>query len=188
MKPQLLEVLEVRKDYRELGLFKCACGNEFVATTYNVRSGRKKTCGCSLMQKLNSEAHTKHGKVNTYEYGIWHSIRKRCLDPNNHAYDKYKGKLCKEWDSFEQFLQDMGEAPTNKHTIDRIDNDGGYSKSNCRWATMKQQQRNKSNTLWVKWNGLRLRLTEYAEQNSLTYSAAYMRLHRNKLRGVERCK
>lgn len=187
-KPQLLEVLEVRKDYRELGLFKCACGNEFVATTYNVKSGRKKTCGCSLKNKLNGEAHTKHGKSFSYEYSAWRSMRKRCLDPNNHAYEKYKGKLCEEWGSFQQFHADMGDAPTKKHSIDRIDNNGGYNKENCRWATMRVQQRNRSNTLWVIWNGLKLRLTEYAEQNDLTYSSAYMRLHRNQLEGVERCK
>lgn len=185
-KPLLLEMLPNRKDYRLMGLFKCQCGNTFTSRIYDVESSRKKTCGCSLLTELNRAAHTKHNRSRAYEYGVWRSMKKRCLDPNNHAYEKYKGKLCDEWLSFENFFADMGEAPSDRRTIDRIDNSGGYNKENCRWANMQEQQRNRGNTLWVEADGVKMRLTEYAESKKLTYSAAYMRLWRDKLPGVVR--
>lgn len=186
-KPQLVRFTK-SKNYRKQAIYRCACGNEFETLVYNVDKGRKQTCGCHLMQVLNSQAHTKHDMSFSPTYSTWRSMVKRCTDPNNQAYERYKGLLSDSWRSFEKFYEDMGERPdSNEYTIDRIDNEKGYCKENCRWASMKTQQRNRGNTLFVTANDKRMRLTEFAETNGITYSAAYMRLVRGKLKGVERC-
>lgn len=88
-----------------------------------------------------------HGLSNTYEYGIWHGMKDRCYNPNRREYKWYGGKgvrVCERWiKSPATFIQDMGIAPTPKHTIDRIDSGGDYEPSNCRWATMQQQSVNR---------------------------------------------
>jgi len=88
-----------------------------------------------------------HGKHDTSEYRIWRHIKDRCLNPKNRRYSDYGGRgitVCDAWQhSFSAFLEDVGERPSNKHSIDRVDNDKGYSKENCRWATDQEQNLNK---------------------------------------------
>ncbi len=127
-----------------------------------------------------------HGMSFTREYGAWTAMKKRCTYEKHPAYSRYKGLLCDEWNSFDKFIEDMGPAPTQKHTIDRIDNNLGYIKSNCRWATMKEQQRNRRNSLYVIDNGKKKLLTVLGEEMGISYSAVYMRLVRGQLKGVSR--
>jgi hypothetical protein len=105
---------------------------------------------------------------------------RRCYKPTDHHYPDYGGRgitVCAKWlGSFEAFLADMGEAPTPKHSIDRIDNNVGYSPENCRWASPSEQARNKRNTRMMECNGVTKPLAEWAEITGLTQKQIWSRL------------
>ena len=131
-------------------LCRCSCGKVFEAIRYNVLEGKSKTCGCSR-----GKASIRHGMSKSREYKVWTGIKQRCLNPNNEKYPRYGGRgitVCSRWMLFDNFLFDMGEIP-NGMSIDRIDNNKGYSKENCRWATNREQSRNKSNNVLLSLNG-----------------------------------
>ena len=138
---------------------KCTCGNTCVVLASHLLSGNKKSCGCLKRTVLGNATRT-HGRSNSrvsgYKdrtYGIWQAMRDRCTNPNRADWNRYGGAgvtYDPSWDSFEQFVADMGNAPTGL-TIDRIDGSEGYSPTNCRWATYKEQSLNSSKaTLYTK--------------------------------------
>lgn len=121
----------------------------------------------------------RHGGRRTDEYRIWRHMRTRCENQNCPAYKWYGGrgiKVCERWLDFKNFFDDMGARPSKKHTIDRIDVNGDYAPSNCRWATMKTQQRNRSNNVIYTHNGVTASLAELCELNGCKYSTVHMRL------------
>jgi hypothetical protein len=107
-----------------------------------------------------------NGKA-TPEYNAWASMKHRCQSPKNQILQTIGGRgitVCAEWsESFETFLADVGYRPTAKHSLGRIDNDGNYEPSNCRWETVTQQQRNKRSCHYVKFLGRTMTVTEAAE-------------------------
>ena len=131
----------------------CACGNRTEHTTGQLRSGAARSCGCARTEAT-IRRNTRHGYAKygsrPAEYEIWRAMRRRCSNPKNDDYQYYGARgisVCSRWDDFAQFYADMGTRTTSKHSIDRIDNDGNYEPSNCRWATAIQQRRNRRDYL-----------------------------------------
>jgi len=117
----------------------CECGKEVVVDGAKIRSGEVKSCGCLLADR-------NHGLWGTPEYWVWHSMKQRCENPHFKQYSDYGGRgitVCARWEEFKNFFSDMGERPAPELTIERIDNEKGYSPDNCKWATKTEQQRNK---------------------------------------------
>ena len=134
---------------------QCDCGGSTVASVGTLRSGNTKTCGCSWWDEVAAERtrkrSTRHGQYKSLTYRSWAAMRHRCqqttIDPNNRKYYvAYGTTVCKRWDKFENFLEDMGQRPSRKPSIDRINPYGNYEPTNCRWATSKEQRANRRET------------------------------------------
>lgn len=132
------------EDYKLFTYFykcKCKCGNTGIIPLTNLRSGRSKSCRFC--------GHTKTGISKNPLYATYIGMKNRCYNTKNHSYCNYGGRgitICKRWlgkRGFWNFVKDMGEKPSGEYSIDRIDNDKGYSPKNCRWATNSMQQKNK---------------------------------------------
>lgn len=142
----VLECSGRNKHGSAIWLCRCACGNGKVIHGGSLRNGSSKTCGCSHSE-LATQLNLVHGKHGTPEYRAWKAMITRCTNPNAANYSYYGGKdvcVCERWrHSFENFYADMGQKPTSKHSLDRIDANGNYEPSNCRWATTGVQRINR---------------------------------------------
>lgn len=160
-------------------LCRCDCGNEIVAAQGNLRSGNTKSCGC-LRVDVARESFTTHGMSSTQEHKIWEAMRERCFDKNNKRYRDYGGRgitVCARWrSSFEAFYADMGPRPSRQHSIERRDTHGNYEPGNCRWATAKEQQRNRRNNRLITIDGHTLPLAAWCETYGVSYDLVRGRL------------
>jgi len=160
-------------------LFECDCGNQFEANGYSARSGKVTTCPACAAERSRI-ASVKHGMSETDEFSVWTDIQTRCYNQNTKAFPDYGGRgirVCDRWlSSFENFISDMGFRPSSDHSIERNDVNGSYEPSNCRWATLEEQARNKRNTRFIDINGTTKRLQEWAEQTGLSASAIHLRI------------
>ncbi|HDR0611642.1 hypothetical protein [Pasteurella multocida] len=181
MKYGRLTLLEPMRRTRDKHKCICDCGNILFVRLNSLKSGNTKSCGC-LKKELTSQCFSKHGKKFTPEYTSWQLMKDRCLNKNNKTYKYYGGrgiKVCSEWiDSFERFFLDMGEKPSKHHTLDRINTNGDYSRENCRWASKKEQVRNRHNTKMIKYKNETRPLAEWCEILGLDYANTNKRLFR----------
>ena len=156
----VLARVDNNKHGQSMWLCRCECGNTKIVRQSHILSGNTKSCGCFYKERIH-EIHLKHGhnkkKHTSSTYKSWSELIQRCTNPNNKRYERYMGRgitVCTRWlNSFENFLEDMGERPSKDHSIDRIDNDGNYEPSNCRWTTYKEQNSNQRSNVWMTFNG-----------------------------------
>lgn len=173
-------------------LCQCQCGTKRKVLSNTLALGTSKSCGCYSVDKG-----YKHGMEGTPTYNCWAHMLTRCNNSNHKQYDRYGGrgiKVCKSWHTFTNFYADMGEKPDGL-SLDRIDNDGGYNKKNCRWATKRQQVGNQSRSLRFEWNGKLRTLSDLAHEHGMNRRRVYQRLLagwtladalKTKVRGVEK--
>lgn len=137
------------KNNKAMWLCKCDCGNLKTILGSHLTSGNTQSCGCQrkdTMQKLLTvHGHNRRGQ-RSGEYESWRGMIERCTNPNHQAYKDYGGRgivVCERWRNFENFLADMGSKPSKEYSIERIDVNGNYELSNCKWTTKTEQSRNK---------------------------------------------
>ena len=154
---RITAIMPLQKRTRNGGVVwqcRCDCGKEFQTTANALRTNMTTSCGCKRIEVLkNSPIHITHGGESDRLYGVWRGMKQRCKNPNHNRYRFYGGrgiKICPEWEkdysAFREWAYANGYdeyAPRGECTIDRIDVDGDYTPENCRWVTMKVQNRNK---------------------------------------------
>lgn len=161
----------------------CDCGNKTVVEGTNIKNGSVKSCGC-LRNKIASENATKrnykHGMADTRLQKIWSGMKIRCFDKNHVYYKRYGGRgisVCDEWMDFATFANwALNNGYSDLLTIDRIDNDGNYEPTNCRWVTQKKQNRNRLGNHNVSIGTETHCLSEWAEINNISYNTILSRL------------
>lgn len=170
---------------------RCRCGKEITAYYADVLSGAHRSCGCHHPATNLTHGQTRGGI--SREYRTWASMKTRCGNPATEGYRLYGGRgirVCSAWQTFENFYADMGARPTPKHSIDRVDFHGHYScghceectengwPANCRWATTREQTRNKSTNRWLTYGGETMVLNDWAARLGINRSTLVERLQR----------
>jgi len=161
----------------------CECGNEVVKSSNDLHQGLmscSRACGISESNKRRS----RHGMWETKIYRTWTSMKSRCTNPKSTHWARYGGRgitVCQEWaDSFEKFYEHVGDPPTDKHTLDRIDNNRGYEPGNVRWATRKEQANNTSFNMWIEYDGKRMTWAQWANYLGIKYNTLMTRVRDKK--------
>lgn len=184
-----LIVLSYNHTYKKVAfwLCLCECGTHKIINGANLRYGHTASCGCIaketskqniLKTRIKNITHGQSGtNKRTGTYISWYAMLQRCTNPKNIRYSSYGMRgisVCASWYSFVNFFKDMGERPTGK-TLDRIDNDGNYESSNCRWTTVSEQNFNRSPKL-LFYNGIGRTLADWADELNISKSAICRRL------------
>lgn len=156
---------------------QCDCGKKSNVVTSNLLRGQSKSCGCRKPE-VSRQNMLRHGLADSRIHRSWMSMRQRCLNQNDRAYKNYGGRgigISDRWLAFENFAQDMGSMPDG-YELDRINVNGNYEPTNCRWANPKTQANNKRNNRILEIDGISKTLTQWCESTGITKSAAQKRL------------
>jgi hypothetical protein len=177
---KVLKNLGINKYHKSIFLCECYCGNEFVCVGSSLENGNTSSCGCysKIKSKENGLNNKTHGLTNSRLYSIWNGLKERCYNKNClKDYKNYGGRgitVCYEWlDKNNGFINFYNWSMANEYqkdlTIDRIDNNKGYSPDNCRWCTQKQQCRNRRNNHIIIYNNISKTMIEWAEYCNIDY-------------------
>lgn len=165
-----------RKSGESIWECRCECGNTAHVTSSKLRKGHTNSCGCNR-----GELHG-HNFKNSPEYRAWNGMKRRCYWKKHKDYSRYGGRgivVCERWmNSFTTFLEDMGLRPSSKHSLDRIDVNGNYEPSNCRWATDVEQSNNRHSNVVIEFNGESKTATEWARHLGMPDDVIAKRIRR----------
>jgi hypothetical protein len=163
-------------------LCRCDCnGTRCIVVTSNLRRGSTKSCGC-LKKEFEKRLGTRpitHGMSGTSTYRSWCAMMRRCYDHGYKDYPYYGGRgitVCERWHRFENFYADMGERPEGM-TLDRVDVNRQYNKSNCRWASRTTQMNNTTRNRWLTYEGTTMTMSEWAKVTGISYTVLRARLN-----------
>jgi len=164
-------------------LCRCTCGATKIVRSYSLRKGITTSCGCFMLEQNGINRPRRRGLVfkdsNHPCYNSWMAMIRRCTEPKYHAYNRYGGRgisVCDRWlDSFSLFCLDMGDKPSPSHSIDRIDNNGDYTPTNCRWATPSEQRRNQRRSICLVYEGAKYSLEDLAQRLNVNRGTLYSR-------------
>jgi hypothetical protein len=155
---------------------RCDCGNEKVVIAGVLTNHKSRSCGCLRASLHHVHGHaTRTGRTKTYQ--VWYNMIQRCYNEKNTQFADYGGRgifVCARWRNFNYFLEDMGET-AGKLTLERTNNDDGYTPENCRWVTRGENLRNKRNNVYVEFDGKRQCLQDWARDTGLNHRTLYQR-------------
>lgn len=183
------------RDKRAYWICLCDCGNEKAINGHAIRGGKTISCGCKFSEVM-IERNKTHGLSHLGEYRIWSAMRERCRSPRHIHYERYGARgisVCNGWNKdFKSFYDDLGPRPLGRYSIDRIDNEKGYTcghcdeckdkgwKLNCRWSNDVDQANNRCNSITVTHNGREMLLVELSQETGIPYTTLYQRHRKGK--------
>jgi hypothetical protein len=172
----------VRHNSRDYFECRCDCGTIKLVRKSKLLDGTSRSCGCLRNDNLTTHGATKNNiRRESHEYWIWNTIVQRCTNPKVKNWMDYGGRgitVCDRWLKYENFIADMGKRPTAEHSIDRDDNEAGYSPENCRWATRQEQATNKRNNHLIELFGRCQHLAGWAREYGIDHTLIISRLSR----------
>lgn len=157
---------------------QCDCGKVKRVDALTVRKGKSTSCGC-FRAEVTSVRSATHRMTGTPEHQCWRNMLNRCTNPKVKLYPHYGGRgieVCERWREFEHFYADMGPRPTPKSQIDRRENNGNYTKVNCRWTGRVVNSRNKQKSLWYVFEGKKQHLLDICAKRGIRYHTVWQRL------------
>lgn len=162
---------------------KCNCGTAKRINGASLRGGRTESCGCHH-REISKKIHITHGRSESALYRIWEGIKSRCLNPKCEAYPKYGGRGITMWtpwvSSFEAFALYVGERPSKRHSLDRMDNDGNYEPGNVKWSTSVEQNNNRRDNKSLTIEGKTRTYAEWCRELGVNYKTFHTRVTRGR--------